>query len=80
MHTRPGAIDNGSTVGRCRLSSDSRYQRIDEPADPRWNGAQFEGHGGSRVFYPGLGSWNNDDFQDEWKNVDEYGRIQIPPS
>jgi len=80
MHTLHGAIDNGSTTGRCRLSSDSRYQRIDEPADPRWNGEQFEGHGGSRVFYPGLGSWNNDDFQDEWKNVDERGRIQVAPS
>lgn len=80
MHTLHGALDNGSTTGRCRLSSDSRYQRIDEPADPRWNGKQFEGHGGSRVFYPGLGSWNNDDFQDEWKNVDEYGRIQVAPS
>ena len=57
-----------------------RGERIDEPADPRWNGEQFEGHGGSRVFYPGLGSWNNDDFQDEWKNVDERGRIQVAPS
>ena len=80
MHTLHGAIDNGSATGRCRLSSDSRYQRVDEPADPRWNGEQFEGHGGSRVFYPGLGSWNNDDFQDEWKNVDERGRIQVAPS
>ena len=80
MHTLHGAIDNASTAGRCRLSSDSRYQRIDEPADARWNGKQFEGHGGSRVFYPGLGSWNNDDFQDEWKNVDEHGRIQVAPS
>lgn len=80
MHTLHGALDNRSTTGRCRLSSDSRYQRIDEPSDPRWNGESFEGHGGSRVFYPGLGSWNNDDFQDEWKNVDEHGRIQIAPS
>ena len=80
MHTLHGALDNGSTTGRCRLSSDSRYQRIDEPADPRWNGERFDGHGGSRVFYPGLGSWNNDDFQDEWKHVDEHGRIQVAPS
>ena len=80
MHTLHGAIDNASTTGRCRLSSDSRYQRIDEPADSRWNGDRFEGHGGSRVFYPGLGSWNNDDFQDEWKHVDERGRIQVAPS
>lgn len=80
MHTLHGALDNRSPTGRCRLSSDSRYQRTDEPADPRWNGERFEGHGGSRVFYPGLGAWNNDDFQDEWKNVDEHGRIQIRPS
>lgn len=72
-----GAIDNRSTTGRCRLSSDSRYQRADEPADPRWNGKDFEGHGGSRVFYPGLGRWNNDDFQDEWKDVDEHGRLLL---
>ena len=49
----------------------------DEPADPRWNGSDFEGHGGSRVFYPGLGRWNNADFQDEWKDVDECGRIVL---
>ncbi len=77
MHTLHGAIDNRSPVGRCRLSSDSRYQRTDEPADPRWNGAEFSGHGGRRVFYPGLGRWNNDDFQDEWKDVDEHGRLQL---
>jgi hypothetical protein len=72
-----GALDNNSPTGRCRLSSDSRYQRVDEPADHRWNGADFEGHGGSRVFYPGLGRWNNDDFQDEWKDIDERGRLRL---
>lgn len=77
MHTLHGALDNRSATGRCRLSSDSRYQRVDEPADPRWNGEAFEGHGGSRVFYPGLGQWNNDDFQDEWKDVDEMGRLRL---
>lgn len=77
MHMLHGALDNRSPEGRCRLSSDSRYQRIDEPADPRWNGDRFEGHGGSRVFYPGLGAWNNDDFQDEWKDVDEHGRLRL---
>lgn len=77
MHTLHGAIDNASPIGRCRLSSDSRYQRIDEPADPRWNGHDFEGHGGRRVFYPGLGQWNNEDFQDEWKDVDEFGRLHL---
>jgi ectoine hydroxylase-related dioxygenase (phytanoyl-CoA dioxygenase family) len=77
MHTLHGAIDNASSEGRCRLSSDSRYQRVDEPADPRWNGADFDGHGGRRVFYPGLGQWNNEDFQDEWKDVDERGRLRL---
>ena len=37
----------------------------------------FGGHGGRRVFYPGLGSWNNADFQDEWKDVDESGRLRL---
>ena len=75
-----GALDNASTTGRCRLSSDSRYQRADEPADPRWNGDAFEGHGGERVFYPGLGRWANADFQDEWKHVDEHGRLRLRPT
>jgi hypothetical protein len=59
------------------LSSDSRYQRIDEPADPRWNGPDFDAHGGGKVFYPGLGKWNNVEFQDEWKSVDEHGRLVL---
>jgi hypothetical protein len=79
MHTLHGALDNESPIGRCRLSSDSRYQRADEPADERWNGPDFTGHGGQRVFYPGLGSWNNTDFQDEWKNIDDRGRLQLQP-
>jgi len=29
------------------------------------------------VFYPGLGSWGNADFQDEWKFVDEQGRLRL---
>jgi hypothetical protein len=86
MHTLHGAFDNNSQKGRARLSSDSRYQRVDEPMDDRWNGldslGQVEGHGGSRVFYPGLGRWANKDFQDEWKYVDGRGRILLaePPS
>lgn len=77
MNTLHGALDNHSVTGRCRLSSDSRYQCVDEPADPRWNGDRFEGHGGGRVFYPGLGRWNNEDFQDEWKDIDEHGRLKV---
>ena len=78
MHTLHGALDNHSPDGRCRLSSDTRYQRQDGPADPRWNGDQIEGHGGNRVFYPGLGNWNNIDFQDEWKRIDQQGRLLLP--
>ena len=78
MQTRHGALDNQSPR-RCRLSSDSRYQRSDEPFDPRWNGAVIEGHGDQRVFYPGLGQWNNEDFQDEWKRVDDTGRLLTAP-
>ena len=40
-------------------------------------GDVIEGHGGRRVFYPGLGTWNNEDFQDEWKDIDERGRLQL---
>ena len=77
MHMLHGAFDNRSPVGRCRLTSDTRYQPASEPADSRWNGADFDGHGGDRVFYPGLGRWNNDDFQDEWKDVDADGRLLL---
>ena len=43
-------------------------------------GGGIEAHGPGRVFYPGLGTWNNVDFQDEWKSVDEYGRLVLPGS
>lgn len=71
-----GTLDNHSPVNACRLSSDTRYQLAGEPPDERWNGEEIMGHGGSRVFYPGLGSWQNLDFQDEWKFVDEAGRLR----
>ena len=77
MHTLHGALDNNSPIGKCRLSSDTRYQRADEPFDERWNGDVIEAHGRDKVFYPGLGSWNNKDFQDEWKPVDERGRLAM---
>ena len=79
MSTPHGALDNQSAIGACRLSSDSRYQLAREPFDDRWNGEIIVGHGGSRVFYPGLGSWNNADCQDEWKFVDDQGRRVIEP-
>ena len=70
-----GAFDNRSTEGRCRLSTDSRYLVDGEVPDPRWNGDDLNPHGPGRVFYPGLGQWDNADFQDEWKYVDDSGRL-----
>ena len=77
MRTLHGALDNNSPIGRCRLSSDTRYQRADEPFDERWNGKVIEAHGRDKVFFPGMGSWNNKDFQDEWKPVDARGRLAL---
>jgi len=79
MHMLHGALDNLSPTGRCRLSSDTRYQLASEPYDERWNGPRATAaHGDDKVFLPGLGSWNNKDFQDEWKRVDENGRLILP--
>ena len=77
MDTVHAALDNMSDSKRCRLSSDSRYQLVDEPADERWNGEQPQAHGKDKVFFPGLGSWNNENFQDEWKTVDDRGRLML---
>jgi len=73
MNMLHGAFDN--VTSRCRLSTDSRYFLRGEVGDPRWNGDNIEPHGPGRVFYPGLGSWGNADFQDEWKYVDHNGRL-----
>lgn len=77
MRTLHGALDNNSPIGRCRLSSDTRYQRADEPFDERWNGKVIQAHGRDKVFFPGMGSWNNKEFQDEWKPVDKRGRLAL---
>ena len=80
MNTLHGAFDNRSPERRCRLSTDSRYLVAGETPDPRWNtdtGEELNPHGPGRVFYPGLGSWMNADFQDEWKYVDEAGRLDL---
>jgi hypothetical protein len=77
MNTLHGALDNRSTDHRCRLSTDSRYLVAGETPDPRWNGNDLNPHGPGRVFYPGLGQWQNEDFQDEWKYVDEFGRLKM---
>jgi ectoine hydroxylase-related dioxygenase (phytanoyl-CoA dioxygenase family) len=76
MDTVHGALDNNSKTGKCRLSSDTRYQLASEPFDERWNGENPVAHGYDKVFYPGLGNWNNADFQDEWKPIDQYGRLR----
>lgn len=78
MHMLHGALDNRSPRRRCRLTSDTRYQLASEPLDERWNGSNPEAHGYDKVFLPGLGQWNNKEFQDEWKPVDAYGRLVIP--
>ncbi|MBV7333008.1 phytanoyl-CoA dioxygenase family protein [Chloroflexi bacterium TSY] len=72
-----GALDNHSPIGKCRLTSDTRYQPANEPLDERWNGDNFAAHGHDMVFFPGLGHWNNKNFQDEWKYVDENGRLVL---
>lgn len=42
-HTLHASLDNNTD--RVRLSSDSRYQRAAEPADPRWVGPSPSAHG-----------------------------------
>ncbi|WP_224388947.1 phytanoyl-CoA dioxygenase family protein [Pseudonocardia sp. ICBG1293] len=70
------SLDNNSPISRCRLSSDTRYQLETEPLDERWNGDVSNPHGGAqRVFLPGLADDGNVNFTDEWKLVDERGRL-----
>lgn len=71
------SLDNNSPEGRCRLSSDTRYQLATDPLDERYNGPGSDNpHGGRpRVFLPGMAAGDNRDFQDEWKPVDERGRL-----
>jgi ectoine hydroxylase-related dioxygenase (phytanoyl-CoA dioxygenase family) len=72
-----GALDNNSPVGRCRLTSDTRYQLVGDPLDNRWNGDISNPHGGpQKVFHPGLVKANNNrQFVEEWKRVDIDGRL-----
>ncbi|MDQ1738744.1 MAG: hypothetical protein QOE53_396, partial [Pseudonocardiales bacterium] len=71
------SLDNNSPERRCRLSSDTRYQLATDPLDHRYNGPQSNNpHGGRpRAFLPGKAGLNNKDFTDEWKPVDERGRL-----
>lgn len=77
MNMIHGAFDNRSPKRRCRLSTDSRYLVAGETPDPRWNGEDLNPHGPGRVFFPGLGQWQNEDFQDEWKYIDDQGRLLL---
>jgi hypothetical protein len=81
MYLAHGSLDNNSPEGRCRLSSDTRYQLASDPLDERWNGDGISNpHGGSqKVFLPGRPRGeNNKEFGDEWKEVDELGRLLQP--
>jgi hypothetical protein len=44
MYTLHGSLDNQSDH-RLRLSTDTRYQRADEPIDERWIGDDPIAHG-----------------------------------
>lgn len=71
------SLDNNSPERRARLSSDTRYQLASDPLDERYNGPDVSNpHGGRRkAFLPGKAPGNNEEFQDEWKPVDERGRL-----
>lgn len=70
------SLDNRSPVQRCRLTSDTRYQLASDPLDKRWHG-NANPHGGQRkVFLPGMvRSVGNRKFEEEWKPVDQWGRL-----
>jgi ectoine hydroxylase-related dioxygenase (phytanoyl-CoA dioxygenase family) len=72
-----GSLDNVSPLHRCRLTSDTRYQLAHEPLDDRWNGDIRNPHGGTqKAFLPGMiRATGNREFEEEWKPVDERGRL-----
>jgi len=71
-----GSLDNNSPESRCRLSCDSKYVLVGDELDERWNGDTSNPHGGKmRVFLPGKSIGSNKNFDDEWKEVDDYGRL-----
>ncbi|AJQ97781.1 phytanoyl-CoA dioxygenase family protein [Gynuella sunshinyii] len=73
------SLDNRSSVNRCRLTSDTRYQLQSDPLDERWYGGNLNPHGGQmKVFLPGMARQvGNRKFEEEWKPVDEFGRLDI---
>lgn len=72
-----GSLDNRSQIGRCRLTSDTRYQLASEALDDRWNGDISNPHGGApKVFLPGrVQGSSNINFEEEWKPIDSWGRL-----
>jgi hypothetical protein len=62
-----GAVWNRSPVG---ATAARPVRATSKPLERR-------NHGGSKAFYPGLCSWKNGDSQDEWKFVDDQGRLVI---
>jgi ectoine hydroxylase-related dioxygenase (phytanoyl-CoA dioxygenase family) len=70
------SLDNNSAERRCRLSSDTRYLLAGDALDERWNGDISNPHGGGpKVFLPGGRRKNNEGFQEEWKPIDDKGRL-----
>lgn len=71
------SLDNRSPVNRCRLTSDTRYQLASEPQDKRWHGGNVNPHEGDmKVFLPGMArTVGNRKFEEEWKPVDNFGRL-----
>lgn len=45
MFTLHGSLDNLSSIGRVRLSTDTRFQLASDPIDERWFGPNPVGHG-----------------------------------
>ena len=77
-----GALDNNNRQGKCRLSSDTRYQPRSHTKDSRWFGEVSNPYGEDyekckRVFYPGLvtGDGMNSDLKEEWKPVGPDGKL-----
>lgn len=70
------SLDNRSPINRCRLTSDTRYQLASDPRDERWHN-NANPHGGQmKVFLPGIARGvGNREFEEEWKPVDDLGRL-----
>ncbi|WP_157958655.1 phytanoyl-CoA dioxygenase family protein [Salinicola sp. CPA57] len=73
------SLDNRSPINRCRLTSDTRYQLASDARDNRWYDNKNPHGGQQKVFLPGMARRvGNREFEEEWKPVDELGRLQRP--